>query len=49
MPAIFRRFLLIFWALEYIIHVLGEFMFDIEELKNLSEMQAQTVHCLWLR
>lgn len=22
-------------------------MFDIEELKNLSEMQSQTVHCLW--
>ncbi len=22
-------------------------MFDFEELKNLREMQAQTVHCLW--
>ncbi len=22
-------------------------MFNIEELKNLSEMQSQAVHCLW--
>lgn len=24
-------------------------MFNIEELKSLSEMQSQAVHCLWHR
>ncbi len=47
-------YLLIFFMREFdfLTHIIynawckGEYMFNFEELKSLSEMQKQTVHCL---